>query len=87
MKKSEMIQIMVNKLERCHDRHGSLWDFEFAVKEILEDMEEAGMLPPFYIPKETDEENLIMGWEGINEWEEETKSKVPKDWKYEGSSI
>ena len=47
-----MIIIIANKLERCHDRHGNLLDFEFVANELLEDIEEAGMAPPLYIPED-----------------------------------
>ena len=40
MKKSEMVEIMARKLERCHDRYGNLFKFELVANELLEGIEE-----------------------------------------------
>ena len=51
MKKSEVVDYIANKLERCHDRYGNLHDFHFVASEILEDLLDLGMLPPYFKPE------------------------------------
>jgi hypothetical protein len=77
MKKSEIIKTIVYKLKRCHDRHGNLsFTFEEVAKEILNDIQEAGMLAPEYFAEPP---HIVRGKKHlgnyVNEWEPEEDEK------------
>lgn len=71
MKRSEM----VNKLlEFCIENNylNSSDQYEhIIVSEIIGKLESLNMNPPYYIPQNTSEENILMGWPGIPKWEQE----------------
>lgn len=66
MKRSEVVKMIASKLERCHDRYGNLYNFDFVANELLEDIEEIGMLPPInhkLKPKNMDDHLHYHMWE------------------------
>jgi len=76
MQKSEMINRLMNTLERCHDRYGDLHDYNSVVKDLLEDMLDAGMLAPetnIALSDKVKKELYLTGehFERKNEWESE----------------
>ena len=44
MKRNEVVKMIASKLERCHDRYGNLHNFELVAHELLEDIEEVGII-------------------------------------------
>jgi hypothetical protein len=71
MKRSEMVTMISQELERCHDRYGNLHNFKTVADFLLETIEENGMEPPCTYKNCDQDCGMYLEFDCDLRWEEE----------------
>lgn len=73
MKKIDSILAVASILERCHSRYGKqIMSYKNMAEEVMETIEELGMLPPSNLKGGREPESFILN---IYRWEDEDEEK------------